>query len=77
MLTPEERAEFEDIRNRLTLAERKLESTGTGLFRVGELIPNEVRIGMGVGFIGRTTDTTPGGAIIVNSPEGPIKILVV
>lgn len=38
---------------------------------------DNLRVTSGVGFIGRTTDTTPGGAIIVNSPEGPIKILVV
>lgn len=63
------------MQNRLAEAERRIDSAG--FFRVGDLIPNEVRIGMGVGFIGRTTDTTPGGAIIVNSPEGPIKILVV
>lgn len=38
---------------------------------------DNVRVTSGIGFIGRTTDTTPGGAILVNSPEGPIKILIV
>lgn len=35
------------------------------------------RITDGIGFIGRDADTTPGGCIIVNSPEGPIKVLIV
>lgn len=41
-----------------------------------DIIPNEIRIRMGIGFIGKDdSDTTATGCLIVNSPEGPIKIL--
>jgi len=33
------------------------------------------RVLSGIGFFGRETGTTPAGTILVNSPEGPIKLL--
>jgi len=33
------------------------------------------RVLNGLGFFGRETGTTPAGTILVNSPEGPIKLL--
>lgn len=33
------------------------------------------RKNMGVGFIGKTADTTPAGSLLVNTQEGPVKIL--
>lgn len=39
------------------------------------LIDENKRKTMGIGFIGKTGDTTPAGALLVNSPEGIIKLL--
>jgi len=41
------------------------------------LIDEDERIAQGIGFIGRTGNTTAGDSILVNSPEGPIEILIV
>ena len=41
------------------------------------LIDDNQRVANGIGFIGRTGNTSAGDSILVNSPEGPIEILIV
>lgn len=69
-MNDEEKAQLQDALRRVGEMESMVRA---GLFPVND----NMRVLNGIGFIGTTADTTPGGAIIVNSPSGPIKILTV
>lgn len=69
----DQRIQFEEAMRKVDEMYEHFQQTQHG----AKPVDDSQRITNGIGFIGRTTDTTPGGALIVNSPEGPIKVLIV
>lgn len=72
-MNEEEKEKFEELSRKVNEIYDFVSQAKAGTLPVND----NTRISNGIGFIGRTSDTTPGGAIIVNSPQGPIKILIV
>lgn len=72
-MSPEERKQFEEM-------SRKLEELTTFMNDEKEkqntsLVDDAARKLTGIGFIGRTAETVAAGSILVQSNEGPIKLL--
>lgn len=73
MLTPEEKAQFDQMQQQIAELSEWMKQKKQQ--QISFPLDDASRITMGIGFIGKDSTTTPTGALIVNSPEGPIKIL--
>ena len=72
-MTPEQETQFNEMLRKVDEMYRWMEQKKTA--QISFPVDDASRKNIGIGFIGKTTDTTPAGALLVNSPEGPIKIL--
>lgn len=73
MADDQDKAIVAQLQKKVNEMEKVIDALKQGTLPVND----NFRISNGIGFISTTTDTTPGGAIIVNSPAGIIKILTV
>lgn len=71
-MTPEEKQMLNDLSTKMsklmqdiqTLKDENLKKEAVDVFA------------QGLTFVGRTTDTTPAGTMIINTPQGPTKFLI-
>lgn len=71
-MTPEQEQKFNDMIRKTDEVYEFMLSQKNGF----EADSEAKRVSNGLGFIGRDVTTTPTGSVIVNTPEGPIKVLV-
>jgi hypothetical protein len=73
MMTPEEKLEFENMKRAVAdLTEFMILKKQ---HQITYPFDDASRKIIGVGFIARGSETTPAGSILVNSNEGPLKLL--
>lgn len=72
-MTPEQEIQFNEMLRKVDEIYRWMEQKQKN--QITFPVDDASRKNMGIGFIGKTTDTTPAGSFLVNSPEGPVKIL--
>lgn len=70
-MNEEQLQQFEEMQRKVNEIYDFVKAAKSGTLPVND----NQRVLNGIGFIGRTGDTTPGGGIIVNTPEGPITLL--
>lgn len=70
-MTPEQLEQFEEMMRKVNEIYEYVQAAKAGQLPVND----NQRVLNGLGFIGRTGDTTPAGGLIVNTPEGPITLL--
>jgi hypothetical protein len=72
-MSPEERQQFNDMQARIQELEQFVQSKQRN--QITFPVDDASRKNMGLGFIGKDPTTTVAGSLLVNTNEGPMKIL--
>lgn len=72
-MTPEQTAQFEDMLRKVDKVYQWMEAKQKQ--QITFPVDDASRKVLGVGFMSRGTEVTPAGTVIVNSNEGPLKLL--
>lgn len=72
-MNPEEKQQFSDMQAQLAALTQFMEEKQRN--QISFPVDDASRKNMGLGFIGKSTTTTPTGSLLVNTNEGIVKIL--